>query len=411
MRSLLLAFAFIAFASSAALAGQSRAGTLPGHVAPGGLKSIDIPEGGRLLVGGLSKQSSTDAAFRTSLGTIRQGYFDAALNLVGVVRNKDQSVTIAPFTATFQKMPVNGMIYTLFDPSGNTRVGILFDTAQRFGKTFKPLMVRFVALNPAPAASATLKQFVAEDGTEAITIPENWQVAALSGGFLAVKGPDQASVIIRYMAYFTDPKYRAAPGTLSMPFTADPTEALNAATRLMAASNHMPPPQIRIERTVAEPKPAGTVTSAWLHGTATQGENTRRFEALVQVAPMNESGRWFVQIIQKSAPIDVFQRDLPILTTIYRSYLYNPQKMAEATLQQARLAAERNNAIVQDSMRRAAAIQADIDHSTEAFIDHISDRAVVTDGNVERRFHANTAQAIVEADPQRFHILSLNEYK
>jgi len=411
MHSLLFASLLLTFTLRPAFAGQSRTGTLPAHSAPEGLKSIDSPNGGRLLVGTLTKQSSTDAAFRAGLAKLRHGYFDTAPNLVGVVRSRDESVTIAPFTATLQRAPINGMIYTLFDPAGSARVGVCFDYAQRFGQTFKPLMARFQESNPAPVASSKLHQVVAEDRTEAITIPENWKVGAMRGGYLSVTGPDQALVMIRFLGYFTDPKYRAAPGTRSLPFTADPTEAFKAVAGLVAADNHLPPPQIHIERTVPEAKPAGTVTSAWLYGTAIQGEDTRRFETLVQVAPMNESGRWIVQLNQKSAPVDVFQRDLPLLTSIYKSYLYDPNRMSQVILDNARQYAEKNKAIFEDSMRRAAVIQANIDRSTAAFVDYISDRAVVSDGNIARRFDANTAQAIVDADPQRFHILSLNEYR
>ena len=131
MRRLFFALATIAFTTPAGVAAAAPSGALPAHAAPSGLHSIDGTDGGRLLVGALSKQSSTDAAFRAALRTIRGGYFDTTPNLVGVVRSTDQSLTIAAFTATLQRAPVNGMVYTIFDPSGGSRVGVFFDLGGR----------------------------------------------------------------------------------------------------------------------------------------------------------------------------------------------------------------------------------------------------------------------------------------
>ena len=410
MHRLLIALVFLVLSTPAGVANAAPSDALPGRAAPSGMQSIDGAQGGRLLAAALSNQPSTDAAFRAGLATIRGRYFDAPATVVGAVRSTDQRVTIAAFTAALGQAPVNGMLYTIFDAAGSSRVGVVFDIPQRFGKTFKPLMQRF-AETAADSGTAPLKQVVAPDGTEAAMIPANWQVQTLKEGVLITNGPDQAAVVIRLLSYFFEPNRRTIPGAVPMPFTSDPTAAFSAVSRTLAARRNLPPPEIHVERTVPQPKPAGTVTSALLYGTVTFGETSRRFETLVQVAPANAEGRWIVQINQISAPAGVFQRDRPLLSTIYRSYRYDSQRMAANILSYARQQAENNNAVFRDSMRRAAVIQHNIDRSTAAFVDYIGDRAVVTNGNVQGRFEANTAAAIVKADPNQWHVMSLNEYK
>jgi len=410
MRRLLLALAFIALSTPAGVANAAPSGALPDRAAPSALRSVDGTEGGRLLTGPLSKQPSTDAAFRAGLATIRGRYFDTPATVVGVVRSTDQRVSIAAFTATLGQAPVNGMLYTIFDPAGSSRVGVFFDVPQRFAKTFQPLMARF-AESASDSGPAPLKQVVAPDGTEAAMVPANWQVQTLEQGVLIAQGPDQAAVIVRLLQYFSDPRAQGIPGAVPKPFTSDPTAAFSAVSRTLAARRNLPPPEIHIERTVPQPKPAGTVTSALLYGTATSGDATRRFETLVQVVPANAQGRWIVQINQISAPVAVFQHDRPLLSTIYRSYRYDSRRVAANILTYARQQADQNNAVFHDSMHRASVIQRNIDRSTAAFVDYIGDRAVVTNGSVQGRFEANTAAAIVKADPKQWHIMSLNEYK
>src|SRR4051812_36006487 len=99
MHNMMLTAAFTAIIVSGAIGSRAETGALPAHAAPAGLQSIEGASGGRLLVGDLPNQASTDAAFRAGLKSVRSGYFDSAPSLVGVVRTADGRVTIAPFTA------------------------------------------------------------------------------------------------------------------------------------------------------------------------------------------------------------------------------------------------------------------------------------------------------------------------
>ena len=296
MRILSLTLSIVACAVLTAGAGHAQTGKLPVHAAPSGFQSIEGEYGGRLLFGAISDQASGDAAFRTGLKALRGGYFDAAPNMASNVRSKDGNITIAPFTSTIGKAPVNGAVYSVSDSAGSAHVGILFDYTQNTGKSFNPLMARFADMIPGPAASSEFVTVKAPDGTDKATVPDNWQVPSLREGQLITRGPDQALVIIRYLTYFTDPRTRPAPGTTPLPYTSDPVRAMEAVASVLAARSNQPTPKIHVERAVPDSKPQGIVTSALLYGTAVLEGKTRRFETLVQVTPLDASGRWIVQV-------------------------------------------------------------------------------------------------------------------
>ncbi|MBC5801189.1 MAG: hypothetical protein GIX03_05850 [Candidatus Eremiobacteraeota bacterium] len=426
----LLACAAVPGAVSAA---QGR--MLPQHAAPRGLRSADVANGGRVMVGSLRGVNSTQDAFVAGLRRLR-GYFDGRPHMLGAVRSANGAITIGAFDATLRGAPVRGIAITAFEPRGGSRVGILFDYSDRIARSINPLFERVRGMmvpSSAPAVSAAavkpLHAIEASDGTVDARIPAGWRPILLRDGAFAATGPDGSEVDQEVSLNFADPRSSLAgtPGWPALPYTAEPAQALSAATRYVVQRGG-PDSHLHIERETRVSVPPGMGTAAELIGTETlRGGRPGRFDGVALVSPLGQYGGWSLSVKMISAPAETFQRELPTLLAIFESYHVNQERRGEqvheniaagwrqtqAILQANAEVQQRNSAVFNASMANARNVQDSIDRSTAGFVHYLNDTTVLQHvpngetGTVNQNF----ATGLIRADPRNFREVPVSEYQ
>lgn len=427
--------AALAFATIPMVAKAAHTRSLPPHAAPSGLRSTDVASGGRVMVGSLHAVDSTRSAFIAGLRCL-PGYFDARPHVSSAVRSADGAITIGSFDATLRGAPVRGVAITAFEPRAGSRVGILFDYSDGIARSIDPLfrrVRRMMVPSSGPAVNAAavkpLHVIEAPDGTVDARIPAGWRTIVFGEGAFAANGPDGSEVDQEVSLNFADPRSSLAgtPGWAAVPYTAEPAQAMAAASRYVAQRGG-PDAQLHIERETRVSVPPEMGTAAELIGTETlHGGRPGRFDGVALVSPLGQYGGWSLSVKMISGPLETYQHELPTLLAIFGSYHVNQGRRGEqvheniaagwrqtqAILQANAEVQQRNSAVFNASMANARNVQDSIDRSTAGFVHYLNDTSVLQHipsgetGAVSQNF----ATGLIRADPQHFREVPVSEYQ
>ena len=230
------------------------------------LKSIDSPQGGKIVYGMVDGANSNAAAMAKVLGSVQNSCGERPQ--IGKVFRVRGSNSDAVFFTVLNRPAGNkqvaGMVIASQTGPNRVEAAMISDDATRFGSTINPMLQQlFSAWRPGetPAASAptpaerpsvpaaSMHKFVLRDNTASISIPDGWSVdPKAAGGSMIVTGPRGEMLHLNMWFSAQDPNgpgfkrqqrmgMKTLPHTVVYPYNVDMTKAYQDIFQRMRASN------------------------------------------------------------------------------------------------------------------------------------------------------------------------------
>jgi hypothetical protein len=438
---------------------------IAGNTPPRGLQEAEGPAGGHILYAALGPPSSGGDAFRAGLRLVRDHF--ESLELLSGVDGANGNIRLVLFKASLRGAPVAGLVIATSDPAGGSRIGLLFDTPDRFPQSLAGMQqaLKSITLQASAsklpivspngridlqrlgeaAKSVQLTEVEMPDQTASFGLANGYQVKQSALGMFTAAGADGAIVYCGVGIPLTDPRgstyaswqrlmamtpnYHPEFSGLLLSYIEDPAEAWVAARRAIAQKNRSPDPRVVLtyKVPVSFPGAVGGTVGALVTGTEIVDSKPMVFAGLVMSAPPNMPlGSWVVTVDLVHAPADRAEAELPALWAMLQSLKVNQTRLAaqvsatlhgmfeqssEAMRAQHEAFMERQQASFESSMAQARAAQDAIDRSAAAMIRYASDTRVVEYGvtGEHATIGANWADALVKSDPN-FTIVPLKQY-
>ena len=292
--------------------------------------------------------------------------------------------------------------------------------------TSSPTKSRPPAAPGAPAAP--LHQTPFPDGSGSIGLPDGWTITGAHAGEVTAKGPAPAALHFDWQIPAldsTDPRSRGLmrPGTaasfVDIPYGTDAANKFKSAMTQFLQKHGKSPPTIEIiDSTQVGPKEA--LVSAKLGAVDGQGPTT----ALVDIAigPPDSNGSYLITLFIISFPQELAQQSQATVVAMLHSYKVNQ----DVALAQIQADSQKSQALTAQTLaemqrrqaasdRQFAAFQRTQDaqeRQFQAFDNNLLDRTVIrdTDLNAHGTVSNDLADALVDANPDRFQEVSPSEY-
>jgi hypothetical protein len=250
------------------------------------LKTIDNPQGGRIIYGLVDGATSEAAAMSQVLRIVHTNCGERPQ--VGKIFKLRGTNSVAVFFTVVNhpqgNKQVAGMLIAA--PSGPDQVeaALVSDDAARFGSTVNPMLNRLFsewhpggggqASGPAPgghsAPAARLHTVAAPDNSVSIGVPDGWTLdPRSSGGTIHVTGPQGQDVALGMNKSGVDPTHpwqrnfarmggRPLPGQIVYPYHGNLVQAFPGLFQAWRRSNGLGPAQLQIEKINPFPVPQGS---------------------------------------------------------------------------------------------------------------------------------------------------------
>lgn len=447
---------------------------LPTQAAPDGLKTFDMPEGGRILFGKPGDSSSGPSTFKSGLRRTK-GYFDTSLNLLSVVRSKNGEVTMGSFSAILRGTAVGGLAISMYDPDGHSRLAFLFDDPNHLAKSIPSMMRRLDELTQemlkqetvksahssngkafdsksstgfagfeAASRNVALKGLAFPDGTTTIGVAPGFKPHTMSAGTFTASSADGATIELLVSHSLIDPngtlyKMQAQmtrrfpnasptiPGQIVVAYEPDPVIAWKKYLTEYARQQNTPYPDPQITKHdqmhLTAPGWSGRVVS----GTMTLHDETFVFTGRLLVSPPSLQGGWMLQATILAAPKEHVSDDMPAMMAMEKSEKVDMNATRELTMrnidminaQSAHQMSARQTAYdvgsqqrFNSSMARARASRDAMDKSTAGFIHYINGTTILqhNPSGGHATVEANLAGALEKSDPQHFSVVPVKQY-
>jgi hypothetical protein len=417
-----------------------------------GVKTINNPQGGVIFVGALPGQITPQVALGQTLHKLSLYCGDRPV-LGNFLQDKNGGVLAAFFTVSAKKQdgkPMAGLALASA-PSGGQAIGaVLLDTADRFPTTvnsmFQSLQQAVGGAGSKPASSGAptpsgaapstaagtsasapgadalqappaqpLQPTRFPDGSGIIGLPAGWQMTSATLGDVIATGPKGEKLRFGLTIPVIDPtnpqsrtlmgisRGGVAPGKfVAIPVSADPATAYKSAITQILRKMNKPPSPITIAKVQQLPIQGGK--NDFLYGTL----GSDGLVAQVMSTPVQAMGAWQITLFQITAPQQVMADERSTIGAIFSSYSRNSQMVNAAV----------NTAIQQgiaQTNQFVGAVQQHIDNSdrqTAGMSDFLREKTVLVD--TETGGHARTsddlANAVVQANPNRFQVVPTSDY-
>jgi hypothetical protein len=367
---------------------------------------------------------------------------------------------------------IDGLALVAVSPSAPAKGAVLTDQADRFRSTVGPMLKQLqsgaglsgagsssasaTANAPAPAPTGTpsgsqpppaasvstkgrpaaasgapaapLHQTPFPDGSGSIGLPDGWTVTGAHAGEVIAKGPAPAGLHFDWQIPALDPKNPRSrglmrPGTaasfVAIPYGTDAANTFKSAMTQFLQKHGKSPPTIEIiDSTQVGPKEA--LVSAKVGAVDGQGPTTALVD--IGIGPTDSQGSYLITVFIISFPQELAQQSQATVVAMLHSYKANQdvalaqiqadsQKSQQATAQTLAEMQRRQAA----SDRQFAAFQRSQDaqeRQFQAFDNNLLDRTVIrdTDLNAHGTVSNDLADALVDANPDRFQEVSPSEY-
>ncbi len=421
--------------------------------AQGGLKTINNPQGGKIVYGRVDGQATEAGAMGAMLRSIHNQYGDRPqVSKLFQVRGT-QSVA-AFFTVNKRSQgsgQLAGLIIVTKVTTDDVEAAVVSDDAGHFGSSFNPLMkTLFGAWHPFDAALAAgggggggaavapLHKFTTQDRTASADLPDGWKVQTWSAaGTIVANGPNGETASLGYgflAADLNNPRVRQTYATvmrgglrgtsyaqgLYYALTGDMTKNYVELVRLFQQKHNLPLTTFQVKSATAVQGPPGE-RCAHIQGILTPQDAKKAAETdlvFCVSAPTPAAGAFMAIINSTEVPVALAPKERATMGAILASFSVDTaavQRMANA------YAAPAIDAI--HAVGRAAAAQAaaaherndiqnssvyqhwdSMDRRSKDFSDYLLGYTVVQDNSVNG--HATLwnedADALVRADSKRF---------
>ncbi len=415
-----------------------------------GLKTIDNPGGGQIIYGPLDDQSSLQNAMIAMLRDIH-GHFGNRPEIGRFFQTRGSDSLATFFTVTAKNQGgkrVAGLVIVAM-PSGNKpAAAVLFDDAERFGKTMNPMMKKLnelwhvdapkgtqPAAGTAPAKSAPVQELHETrfpDNSGTIGLPTGWKIDNAHGGAVATSGPNGEFVAVGLIHTMLDPsnqqgqgliKYetnqgrRPVPPQFSVyPFGRDLVDAFMAYQKQAAERSNLPVPTLTVTSKTKTPPNQFTADGVTVIGDLDMHDGKGPLTSLILIGAMKRVGpaEWGMTVTRVSAPKRLAAEEWSTLLAIANSMKQNGaviQAQTNAAIDQIHKVGEaaRKQADAQHAANDAhnASVEARWDaqaRMSKSFQDYTLDQSVIVDTHTGEHATAwnQTADLLVKSDPNRF---------
>jgi hypothetical protein len=289
-----------------------------------------------------------------------------------------------------------------------------------------PTKGRPAAASGAPAAP--LHQTPFPDGSGSIGLPDGWTITGAHAGEVTAKGPAPAALHFDWQIPALDPNDPRSrglmrPGTaasfVNIPYGTDAASTFKSAFTQFLQKHGKSPPTIEIvDSKQVGPKEA--LVSARMGAVDGQGPTTALVD--IGIGPSDNQGSYLITLYVIGFPQELAQQSQATVVAMLHSYKVNQdvalaqiqadsQKSQEMTTQT--LAEMRRRQAASDQQFAAFQQRQDAEERQfQAFDNNLLDRTVIrdTDLNAHGTVSNDLADALVDANPNRFQEVSPSEY-
>jgi hypothetical protein len=416
------------------------------------LKSIDEPDGGRIVYGQVTGQTTVAGAMQAVLGSIQNYWGDQPQ--VGRYFRVHGTNSIAAFLTGVNHskgdIPLAGMVIVTQVSPDSVEAALLTDDPQRLVGTLNPMLTHLLKVwrpgaapqqasaadDTASAPAASLNQYVLPDRSAAASLPDGWEVSPSSGyGTIIASGPNGEHVqlgfcirafnsnnpqVQRTMQWAQGPGRNTIYGrSIYYPYGGDMAKTFVDLIQLYREKQGLQPVQFQIASVTDLPAPSG-----WrrVHITglldAGDGFGTREFNNVFCCAPPGPAGGFMTYLDASSVPVRFAEQERNTMVAIMSSFRVDQSLVS----QQAAAIAAPEIARIHEIGRRAAQQAADAhaaedaqnaavenhwaaeDKQSEAFGNYLLDQSIVRDSETGTRSTEwnQTADAMVRSNPGRY---------
>jgi len=414
-------------------------------------RTIDNPGGGQIAYGPLPGQSSMQGAMVAMLRGIHD-HFGARPQIQQFFQAKGSSSVATFFTVQAVQGgstgPMSGLVIVSQSQGSGPIGAVLYDTPARFPQS-EPAMMQTLnaawrdAATPSGTASGggssggavTLRQATAGDQSASIGLPPGWQITAVAGGQITVKGPNDEFVGLGLVyRNIHDPRtgggyggggpalVAANDGNLFNAFVSIINQSrrnsgMPAATFTLTGSHNLPGTQYEQQ-----------IIQVNFEMDQHDGRGPRRGNARVGAMSSRLSPLWAMSVSMVNAPDAVADADAPLMAAMFKSYSrdnaiigHEFQVALGRQIGQIKAVGQQVNArIAVSNMQNEASKAAfeqhmdDIDRSSKAFQNYQFDRSELqvtgSGGTARGAVSSAGAAALVQYDPTRYSIVDTKDF-
>jgi hypothetical protein len=418
------------------------------------LKTIDNPQGGKIVYGRPDGVASQAAAMSTLLRMVHNNCDERPL-IGKVFRARGTNSAAVFFTVVNHARgdrPIAGLVIASLSGPNGVEAALISDDAARFGSTVNPMLAQLFAVwrpgggaaqPPGTAAGArsappaALHPVTAADNSASVGIPDGWQAKG-SQGTMLVSGPNGESVGLDYTRLAADPNGPGQrqfqrygnnnSGKIIYPANVDLPRAFPDLFQEFWRVNGGHPTGLQIAHAEQVPGPPGqrcAHVTGYVNLSGMQGE-MEEMNALLCTTTPGPMGNYLVMLSMALLPPAVADKERATVGAILASFQANQAVVAGQANAMAAPAIAAIHAIGRDAANRAAEAdrQHDIQHRAwendqdnkagynQGFSNYLLDQTVIQDNYLytHETVWNRTADLLVKADPNRYEIVDTPNY-
>lgn len=419
--------------------------------AQGALKTVDTPQGGRIVYGEVADQTTEAGAMGSMLRSLHDEY--GVRPQVGRLFQVRGSESVAVFFSVTKRNGGNGQLVGLIIvtkvSTDQVEAAMICDDASHFPSSRNSLMKTlfgvwhpFEAAHTASASSngsaAPLKEALLPDRSASVSLPDGWQIVpkVSGGGTIYLAGPNAETAALGMAIQVWDPRNpRVAQimrnvrqggqennrnaSALFYPQGGDPGATYTNLIQMERRRAGMGPAAFQM--TGSTPLPARAPRrGAHLTGQVDfqDGKGLRELSVIYYDSPPSANGGWFCNATVTTVPLAVADRERATLAAILQSYRVNQTAVNQEGAVLAKPEIDRIHAIGDAAAAQAAAAHErndihnssvyqqwdDEDKRSQAFENYQLGYSVVSDtgNNAHATMWNEDAEALVSQNPQHF---------
>jgi hypothetical protein len=428
-------------------------------LAQGGLKTINPPQGGTIVYGQVTGQTTEAGAMGAVLRSVHQNVGEKPQ--VGKLFQVHGTQSVAVFFSATRRNgaggQVGGIIIVTKVSSDHVEAGLVTDEASRFHRTLQANMkTLFAAWHPlqgggsSPSGSsgpvAALHQQSLPDRSASVSLPESWKIIPnlSGGGTIVAAGPggENAFLGLTFLANDTNnPMVQQTMRTLQagglqgtayaraayIPYGAEPQKTLVYLFNKSRSSGGMPPADFTFSSTIPMPS-NGPNRCTHLVGTVDfkDQKGVRETNTVYCAQPPGRAGGWLSMAYMTTVPTALAAKERATLSAILQSFNVNQgvvnaqaaqisapaiaqiHAMGAAAAAQAQAAHERNDIQNSSVYQRWDSM----DKRSQEFENYQLGYSVISDipNNAHGTFWNEDADALVKSNPNRFEYVAAPNY-
>ncbi len=419
------------------------------------LTVIDNPGGGQIVYGTLPGESSFGGGLATMLKSVH-GHFGDRPQVGKFFQARGSDSVAAFFTLTAKNQggkPIAGLVIVSMPQGSQPAAAVLYDEAARFPRSGPSMLLKLneawqsaarkaASMSRGPAATPTARQTTAEplrmatagDRSASIGLPPGWQLTSVIGGQLVASGPNGEAIHLGLMyQQIQDPRARRNPwmasprgGTrpLVCAYGGDLFSSYVDLTNQVRQNRHLPAATFRLTSSQNLPPTQfeQRVIQAMYEVDLHDGKGQRKGSVRVGAMATRGLPTWAMTVSGSNAPVAVAEAENPTILAMIRSYSQDAKVIAGETKavidniraigRAAQARAQAQSAANEAHNRAFDAHMDDIDRHSKSFQNYLLDRSQVQDSGLHARGTLSnpSADALVRADPNRYKILSTQDF-